>query len=88
MSASTAAKIAEQQQAAEENAAAQAEEDDEAEGEYGFVDPDGYQAEQDDDGVVDGNGNVDYDDGTQQDTYTEEDYDYTYENNDGMVYDE
>ncbi len=86
--ADAAAKIAEQQQAAEENAAAQAEEDDEAEGEYGFVDPDGYQAEQDDDGVVDGNGNVDYDDGTQQDTYTEEDYDYTYENNDGMVYDE
>ena len=58
--------------------------EDEAEGEYGFLDPDGYVPEEEDDGVVDGNGNVDYGDG-QQDVYTDDEYDYSYDNNDGYV---
>lgn len=80
--------IAEAQSEAEAEAAAQAEEepanDEGVEGEYGFEDPDGYVAEPEDDGVVDGNGNVDYEE-YQQPEYNDEDYDYTYENNDGYT---
>lgn len=83
-----AADIAAKQSEAEANAASDESYDDgtedEAEGEYGFLDPDGYLPEEEDDGVVDGNGNVDYDDG-QQDVYTDDEYDYSYDNNDGYV---
>lgn len=95
--AAAAAEIAAQQQEAEAAAgSADSEADtdeydndyeDEAEGEYGFENPEGYVEEPDEDNVVDGNGMVDYDDGTQTDSYSDEDYDYTYENNDGY-YDE
>ena len=83
-----AADIAAKQSEAEANAASDESYDDgtedEAEGEYGFLDPDGYVPEEEDDGVVDGNGNVDYDDG-QQEVYTDDEYDYSYDNNDGYV---
>lgn len=83
-----AADIAAKQSEAEANAASDESYDDgtedEAEGEYGFLDPDGYVPEEEDDGVVDGNGNVDYGDG-QQDVYTDDEYDYSYDNNDGYV---
>lgn len=83
-----AADIAAKQSEAEANAASDESYDDgtedEAEGEYGFLDPDGYLPEEEDDGVVDGNGNVDYGDG-QQDVYTDDEYDYSYDNNDGYV---
>ncbi|MCR5141545.1 MAG: hypothetical protein K6C68_03325 [Ruminococcus sp.] len=83
-----AADIAAKQSEAEANAASDETYDDgtadEAEGEYGFLDPDGYVPEEEDDGVVDGNGNVDYGDG-QQDVYTDDEYDYSYDNNDGYV---
>ena len=63
-------------------------EEDEAEGELGFVDPEGYsEGTEDEDDVVDGQGNVDYDDGQTADDYGYDDYgyDYTYENNDGYT---
>ncbi len=85
-----AADIAAKQSDAEANAANADTDDDEneAEGDYGFVNPDGYTTEEDDDGVVDGNGNVDYDNGNGQETYNDDEYDYSYENNDGYTDDD